>query len=157
MLNKILLSTLLLFALAFQGLSAQELSAYSRLFNVEFYEDDNRITKKEFKEKLMGYEDSAIYLKKSTTNEALFYGTYVVGLGGLVWLASESNQDDSDIAAPLVLGLGGFIASLIFADGASKNAAKAILTYNKQFDNRKTTYQLLPIGNRNGFGLALRF
>ncbi|WP_350285091.1 hypothetical protein [uncultured Croceitalea sp.] len=140
-------------------LSAQEISTFPGFFRTKYYQDDKEITRKEVKELLLNNDGSATYWKKSGTNEALFYGTYTVFLVGAGWLGYELSKDeaDRDLTAPTVVTLGGFLIAMIFYNGANTNARKAILTYNKQFDGKQTSFRLVPVGNADGLGLALRF
>ena len=154
--SKHFLALLGIFLFSTQMIS-QEISVFSGFWAPKYYQDDVEISRKEAKNLLLNYEPSATYWKKKMTNETLFYSTYVVALGGAIWLGAETGRDRDDIAAPAAVTLGGLVVSLIFWNGANKNAKKAILTYNKQFDNKTTTYRLVPIGNSNGLGLALQF
>lgn len=139
--------------------NAQELSVFSGFWAPEYYQDDVQITKQEAKSLLLNYQGSETYWKRKMTNEALFYGTYIVALGGAFWLGAESakNEQERDITAPAIVTGGGLLISLIFYSSAAKNGKKAILAYNKKFDNRTTSFELVPISNSKGLGLALRF
>lgn len=140
------------------SLSSQELTVFSGFWGPEYYQDDVEITKQEAKSRLLGYSGSEIFWRKKMTNETLFYVSTVVQTGLVIWTLSELAEDTTDpnIAAPLAL-LGSLIVNGIFLNATAKNGKKAILAYNKQFDNKQTTYQLIPLGNSNGFGFALKF
>ena len=135
---------------------SQELSAFSGFWGPEYYQDDKEISRKEIKSLLMEYDASEIYWKKKMKNEAFFYGTYAVAIGSAVWWGAELGQDSDNTTTPALVTLGSLIVSAIFVEGTTRNGKKAILTYNKQFDN-KTTYRLVPIGDQNGLGLAIKF
>ncbi|WP_435624807.1 hypothetical protein [Flagellimonas sp.] len=141
--------------------TAQELSVFSGFWAPEYYQDDVKIDRKEAKKLLLEYDESAVYWKKKATNEALFAGAYTISLGGAVWLGVELGRDrngeDRDLLAPSLVTLGGLIFSTIFLDGANKNGKKAILTYNKQFDEKQTSFNWEPILNKDGLGFALKF
>jgi len=97
------------------------------------------------------------YWKKSTRNGTIGYIAFTAQMASIVWLASELNSEDNNTTlAPVAATVGFGIIAGVFLNAANKNGKRAILTYNKQFDN-KTTYSLLPISNQNGLGLAIRF
>jgi hypothetical protein len=143
--------------LFFSTAQAQEITVFPGLWNVEYYEDDNRITKKELKTLLTKNEEVNGYWKKSTKNATIGYVAFGGQMASVIWLASKlDSEDDNDRIAPAAGTVGFGIIAGIFLQAAAKNGKKAILTYNKQFDG-KTTYSLVPIGNQNGLGLAIRF
>ena len=140
--------------------SAQEISVFSGFLGTEYYQDDKKITRKEAKALLLGHENSAEFWKKKATNEALFGVTNLISLGGAVWLGVElgrDNRDNRDLLAPSLVTLGGTLISAIFFEGANKNSKKAILTYNKQFDDNQTSFKVAPVLDGDGLGMALRF
>lgn len=102
-------------------------------------------------------EEANAYWKKSTKNATIGYVALAGQMASVVWLASQlDSEDDNDRIAPAAATVGIGIVGLIFINAANKNGKKAILTNNKQFDN-KTTYSLVPVSNQNGLGLALQF
>ncbi|MEO1011149.1 MAG: hypothetical protein AAFX53_07560 [Bacteroidota bacterium] len=146
----------LVFLFFSMGVSSQEISVFSGFWSPKYYQDDTLITKKEAKELLLNFKDSEKYWRKKMLNEGFFYGSYTVSLAGAVWLGIEAGRDSDNTIAPSLTTLGGLIVSAIFLQESSKNGRKAILAYNKQFD-KKTAYKLVPIGNKDGFGLAIKF
>ncbi len=160
--SKTQLLSLLTLAFFFSNTKAQEISIFSGFWAPEYYQDDERITKKEAKKLLLEYDESAVYWKKKATNDALFGVTYTLSLGSAVWLGAElarenETDDNGDITAPAIATLGGLIISSIFLYGSSKNAKKAVLNYNKQFDKKTTSFHLEPVLDTDGFGFALKF
>ena len=138
---------------------AQEISVFQGFWGPKYYQDATEISKQDVKSMMLAYKPSENYWKRKTTNEAFFYGTNAVGLGGAFWLGAELSKDGNErnLGAPSAVTFGGLLVSTIFYFSANKNARKAILTYNTQFDTKKTTYRLAPVGNSNGFGVALKF
>lgn len=151
-----LCSLVVLLLLSSTMVSSQELTAFSGFWGPEYYQDDKEISRKEVKSLLLNYTESEVYWKKKMTNETWFYGTYVVALGSAVWWGAEIGRDSDNATTPALVTLGGLVISAIFLEGTSRNGRKAVLTYNKQFD-AKTTYRLVPMGNKNGLGLAIKF
>ena len=143
--------------LLFSTAQAQEITVFPGLWNTEYYEDDHQITKKELKALMTKNEEVSTYWKKSNRNATIGYVAFAGEMASVVWLVSQLDSDDNnDRIAPATATIGFAIVAGIFLNAANKNGKKAILTYNKQFDN-KTTYRLLPISNQNGLGLAIRF
>lgn len=137
---------------------AQEITSFSGFWNVEYYEDDNEITKKELKLLMTKNDEVNAYWKKSIRNGTIGYIAFAAQTASVVWLSSElaSDNNANETLAPAVATVGFGIVAGIFLNAASKNGKRAILTYNKQFDD-KTTFRLVPAANKNGLGLALRF
>jgi len=146
------------FLLLTVSLSAQELSVFSGFWAPEYYQDDVRITKEEAKSRLLQYAGSEAFWKKKITNETLFYVSTIAQIGFTFWTLDElvNKETDRNVAAPAGL-LVSLVMSAIFLNNTGKNAKKAILAFNKQFDGTTTTFRLEPIGNSNGLGLALKF
>lgn len=137
--------------------NAQEITAFPGFWSMEYYQDDNKISKKELKALFAKNEEISTYWRKSNTYSTLGYLSLLGEGAGAFWLASTLNTDNpNETLAPLGVTLGFATIGVIFIHSANKNAKKAILTYNKQFDN-KTTFKLVPTSNRNGVGLALKF
>lgn len=143
--------------LLFSTAQAQEITVFPGFWNVEYYEDDHQITKKELKALMTKNEELNAYWKKSARKATIGYVALAGQMASVVWLASELGSDgDNETLAPAAATVGFGIVAGIFLNAANKNGKKAILTYNKQFDD-KTTYRLVPVNNQNGLGLALKF
>ncbi len=131
----------------------------------EYYQDDEKISKKQLEFLLAKNEEVNAYWKKSKRQEIVFGVAVIAELGFAIWFYSEllndspylTNREKAENAIGPALGvLGTGILAGIFRNSASKSKKKAILTYNKQFD-KKTVYRLTPVSNKNGLGLALKF
>ena len=144
-----------LFALMPLAMLAQEVTVFSGFWGPKYYEDDREITRSELKKLFAENEEVAGLWKNSETNAALAYAAITVELGFAIWTGVELGRD-GDALVPAIGTVGTAIIATIFLSGANKNARKAILTYNKQFD-RKTTYSIVPLANKSGLGLALKF
>lgn len=156
---------LFIIMLSFFSVSGQEVSSFPGFWKTEYYQDDKQITRKEFGALMESNSIAAKHWRKSKTNETLAGITLVAQMGFSIWMVSELIQDDpfltnrdrvDNALAPSIGVVSTGIAGSIFLYLHSKSKKRAILTYNKQFDN-KTTYNLVPISNQNGLGLALRF
>lgn len=137
--------------------SAQEITVFPGFWSIEYYQDDRQITKNELKELLNKNEEVKAYWKKSKTNSGLAYAAIAGEFAFAIWTFSELDKDDtSNATAPAIGTLGFAVLAGIFINSANKNGKKAILTYNKQFDD-KTSYSIVPMGNRDGLGLAIKW
>jgi hypothetical protein len=97
------------------------------------------------------------YWKKSNTYSNLTYAAIAGEFAFAVWTFSEWDKEDSSSAIVPAIGTLGFaVLAGIFINSANKNGKKAILAYNKQFDD-KTSYRILPLGNSDGLGLAIKW
>ena len=154
------IKTLLFFAFFVISISksiGQEITVFPGLWKVEYYQDDQEITKKELKNLFSKNEEVSAYWKKSNTYSTLAYTAIAAEVGFAIWTSSEINKEGSSNAVAPAIGTIGFaVLATIFLSSANKNGKKAILTYNKQFDS-KTTFRIEPISNKNGLGLALKF
>ncbi|WP_123877459.1 hypothetical protein [Flagellimonas maritima] len=65
-------------------------------------------------------------------------------------------EDDGDALVPALGTIGFGLIGSFFLYQSNKNSKKAILTYNEHLDY-KTSFRLVPMGNRNGLGVALKF
>ena len=144
-----------LFALMPLATLAQEITIFNGIWGPKYYEDDREITRSELKKLFAKNEEVAGLWKKSETNTALAYAAITVEFGFAIWTGVELGRDE-DALVPALGTVGAAIIATIFLSGANKNARKAVLTYNKQFD-RKTAYSIVPLVNNSGLGIALKF
>ncbi len=143
--------------LVFCTAQAQEITVFPGFWKTEYYQDDNQITKQELKTLFSKNEEANAHWEKSNKNSTIAYIAIAGQTAGAFWLGTQlGSEDNGDIVAPLAATLGFGIIAGIFLNAANKNGKRAILTYNKQFDD-KTTYRLVPVSNQNGLGLALKF
>lgn len=156
---------LFIILLSFFSVSGQEVTSFTGFWKTEYYQDDKEITRKEFSALMETNSLVNKHWRKSKTNETLAGITLLAQVGFSVWMASELIRDEpfltnrdrvQNALTPSIGVITTGIAGGIFLHLFSKSKKKAILTYNKQFDN-KTTYNLVPISNQNGLGLAIRF
>lgn len=154
-----------LFILVITNATAQEITSFTNLWGMEYYQDDNKITKKELNELFSKNEQINTYWKKANTKEVIAGVAGAVQIGLLTWAAVELAKDDPFLSGrdraknaigPTLGSLGAGVISIIFLNGSYKARKNAILQYNKQFDD-KTTYRLVPISNQTGIGVALKW
>lgn len=144
---------------------AQEITTFASMWSMEYYQDDQKIAKKEVKALFSKNEEVYMHWKKADTKE-IVAGVALVGeFVGVFWGVSEllnddpllSNRDKAKNAiGPLAGGLGAAIVGVIFLNSANKSRKRAILSYNKHFDT-KTTFRLEPVANESGLGIAIKW
>jgi hypothetical protein len=156
---------LVLFVVVIANTIAQEITSFAGMLSMEYYQDDQKITKKEVKDLFLKNEEVYTHWKKADTKD-IVAGVALVGeFVGVFWGVSELLNDDplltsrdkaKNAIGPMAGGLGAAIVGVIFLNSANKSRKRAILSYNKQFD-KKTTFRLEPIGNKAGLGLAIKW
>ena len=156
MIFKTHLRTLMLFcAVAIGQLgTAQELSLYTGVFSETYFQDDQKITRSEFKELLQTDDAVWQHWKRAATFEVLG-STSAFGSGLLLGIGIGRDRNDKGSNTGYYIGsAGAFVASLIFVEISQKNKRSAVLKYNENLE-RKTTFKLAP--SRRGIGIAVHF
>lgn len=154
---------LFLFTVGISQIMAQEVTIFPGFWSPEYYQDDTKISKKDLEALLAKNDEVLSHWKKAKTQEAVFGIATLAEVGLLVWGYSEllddnrpRNERANRAVGPIAGSLGALIIGAIYLNKANQSKKNAILTYNKQFDE-KTAFRVAPIGNQNGLGLALRF
>tara|TARA_R110002167_G_scaffold6554_1_gene30376 strand:- start:209 stop:706 length:498 start_codon:yes stop_codon:yes gene_type:complete len=156
---------LVLFVVVIANSMAQEITSFASMWGMEYYQDDQKIIKKDVKDLFSKNEEVYMHWKKADTKEVVagvaLLGQFAVGIWGISELINDdpnlSNRDKAKNAiGPLAGSLGAGIIGAIFLNSANKSRKRAILSYNKQFD-KKTTFRLEPVANGSGFGLAIKW
>lgn len=140
----------LLFVLFVSSISAQELTMFQGPFAQQFYEDDQKISRSVFLDRINSVPESAAHWKSYKTNNAI---ATISSLGtgvGIYWWVSRDDGDSK--TAPIIATLGGFVLTSVFAQKALSHQRDAILAYNK---NETGAYHVLP--SKNGMGLTVHF
>lgn len=145
--------------------NAQEITMFSSFIGYKYYQDDKEISKDDLQSLLYRNNEVKKFWKKSKTQEAISIVGIAAEMSFAVWMTLEllnddpflSGRDRSQNALGPALGvIGTGIVGGIFMYASNNSKKKAILTYNKQFDNQ-TSFRLVPTSNENGLGLALQF
>lgn len=142
---------------------AQEITMFPGFWAPEYYQDDQKINKKELEALFLKNVDVQSQWKKAKAQETVAGIATLAELGLLVWAYSEMlddrrprNERARRALGPFVGSLGSLVIGAIYLTKANKSKKNAILMYNKQFD-KQTSFHIAPIGNQNGLGLALKF
>tara|TARA_R110000868_G_scaffold88836_3_gene247488 strand:- start:73 stop:570 length:498 start_codon:yes stop_codon:yes gene_type:complete len=156
---------LALFVITITNILAQEITSFSSMWSMEYYQDDRKITRKDVKDLFSQNEEVYLHWKKADTKE-IVAGVALVGeFVGVFWATSELLNDDpllsngdkaKNAIGPLAGGIGAAVIGAIFLNSANKSRKRAILSYNKQFD-KKATFSFEPVANESGLGLAIKW
>ncbi len=159
-----LLACILIFGAFFSDLIAQEITMFSSFSGNKYYQDDNEINKRDLQVLFDKNNEVSMYWKKSKAQELVAKIAIAAEMGFAVWMVLELSNDDVVVSSdrsrnalgPALGTIGTGIVGGIFLYASINSKKKAILTYNKQFDN-KTTVRLVPTLDQKGLGLALQF
>ena len=133
-------------------IQAQEITEFSGPWNIQYFQDDVQITRKEAKSLILQYDKSAELWKKWQQQSLVAGVTFIGTIGFAVW--AQANDDaNRSIAVPLIGAIATAGTSIGFGTAAFNSRKKAILTYNSQFDDRSV--HLGP--SNNGLGLTVAF
>ncbi len=128
---------------------------FSGFWGQKYYQDDQEITKKQLETLMKKSEDLEGYWKKSKMQSTLASIALVSEFGFAFWAGAEMAQGKNS-TVPVIGTLGSATIAAIFYVSANNSKRKAILGYNKELENR-TSLHLMPIGKKDGVGLALKF
>ncbi|WP_339653133.1 hypothetical protein [uncultured Maribacter sp.] len=156
---------LALFVITITNILAQEITSFSSMWSMEYYQDDQKITRKDVKD-LFSKNDEVYQLWKKADTKEIVAGVALVGeFVGVFWATSELLNDDPSLTnrdkaknavGPMAGGIAGAIVGIIYMNSANKSRKRAILSYNKQFD-KKATFSFEPVANESGLGLAIKW
>jgi len=144
-----------LFILSSATTFAQEITSFPGMWGEEFYQDKKKLTWKEVNNLMMESPVAQANWQKSKKNAVggLIFG--VANFGSAIWLLSNLDDNKPLTGPAIAVGATGLIGSIFFKS-AMKNKKMAILEYNDAL-GKKVSFQLVPTGNENGLGLAIRF
>ena len=138
--------------LSFASLSAQEITEFQGPWSLQYFEDDQQITRQEAKDLIMSDDKAAVYWKKWQKQSAVGIVSFLGATGFAIWGNARSNNDES-VTVPVIGAIAGLGVGLGFATAGFHNRKKAILTYNKKFDIAS-----IHLGQTaNGLGLVMQF
>jgi len=127
----------------------QELTTFPGFFGYKYYEDENQISKQEFKALILKDQEANALWRKSQKHQGISLACLAAGLGFAIW----GLEDEDQIAAPVGL-LVSSGALLGFSYSSLNLKKKAILKYNQN----NTASMNLNFGvSRNGVGLVCQF
>ncbi len=133
------------------ALNGQELSIFQEFFGDQYYEDDQKISKKEFIDKIYSVPESAMNWDKYKKNSLWSTVTALATGGAIVWWVSKDPGEST--VAPAITTLAGLTIGAIFTQKSMVNRRKAILSYNQ---NASSSYYRITPSN-HGLGLTMHF
>jgi hypothetical protein len=133
--------------------SAQEITMFAGFWDYQYYQDDERISKKDLVSLLEKDEVANSHWKKSKTLSALSWGALGAEIGFFVWQLNNASND-KDTTGPLVGVLGSFAAGITFAFISHNQKKKSILKYNEGL-TKKSAFKVAP--SKQGIGLVFQF
>ncbi len=149
---KYLILSVIIFCCFTEKAYSQELSMFQGFWTIEYYQDNQRLSKKEF-ESVMFQDKQAYGLwNKSKKHNAVSIIAAGVQVGFLVLLVDRLS-DDENLTIPTVGMIGSAVTSFVFGGSARKLKRDAILNYN----NREGVSSILLTPTYNGFGFVLSF
>ena len=143
------------FSLLSSNLSAQEITSFPGSWGEQFYQDKEKLTWKEV-DKIM--KESQVAQVEWQKSKKLALGGLVFGaanLGSTIWLVSSIDKK-KPLTGPIIAAAGTGLVGMLFFKFSGDNKRRAILNYNDNLD-KGTSFRLVPVNDRNGTGVALRF
>lgn len=151
--NRYFLAIVIFFFLFSFSSKAQEITMFAGFWDNQYYQDNERISKKDLK-LLLEKDDVAFkHWNKAKTYNTLSWVALASEVGFGVWMISNSaNQKDNTVAS--IGFLGSIAGGITFALISHHQKKKAILKYNEGLDN-KTSFKIMP--SKQGFGIVMEF
>lgn len=145
----------LVFILLFSTISkAQEITLFPGGWGIEYYENDQKISKTKVKKLLKKNKVATMYWKKYQNQEIAAYALLGAEMGFIVW-GFSSLLNNKKIIMPFLGVLASAGGSIGFTISSNINRRKAILRYNKDIKTKSTSLNLQS--TKNGYGLVLNF
>jgi hypothetical protein len=150
---KAIIIALVMIIMCSGSVDAQELSYFSGFWSTEYYQDNQKIDKKEF-ESLLEADTTAFELWKKHEQQMVYGGIFAIAeLGLLIWTISDLSND-KNVLGPAIGTIGAAIISGIFINKGLKKKRDAVLHYNEGL-NQRTSFKIEP--SKSGLGILLTF
>ncbi|MDY7396692.1 hypothetical protein UMM65_15695 [Aureibaculum sp. 2210JD6-5] len=151
--NKCFLAIAIFFFLFNFSARAQEITMFTGFWDNQFYQDNERISKKDLK-LLLEKDDVAIkHWNNAKTYKTLSWVALAAEAGFGVWSISDSYNQRQNIV-PTIGVLGSFAGVITFSLISHHQKKKAILKYNEGLDN-KISFKIMP--SKQGIGIVMEF
>ncbi|CAM3882746.1 hypothetical protein FLCU109888_06455 [Flavobacterium cucumis] len=151
----LLILSLLNFSLSF----SQEIVFKNR----DFYQNEEKLTNSEIKEKLAEDITALAYYKTAKTKSTVGGLLLGFGLGFMLTdaIVGGNTYNYKFPGAPTFIGLGAIVISIPVLSGREKLLNKSVDTYNanikSKLDNSDNALELNIVSNNSGFGIQLNF
>lgn len=133
----------------------QEMTVFLGLTGYTYYEDDRRLITGEVHSLLSENELAFTYWKRSRSSYTFAALSTAVALGTGIGIVARDENNNAPVGL-YAASLGSSIIGIILSLSANNQKKKAVLTYNKGLEN-DISYKLVPIGSKDGFGIAIQF
>lgn len=135
-------------------INAQEITVFPGFWNLEYYKDDKKISKKQLASILEKDNEAFDLWNKSNNLNTFTWVSLAVETGFGVWTLQKLQKNENGVG-PAIATLISAASVVIFASKANKKRREAILKYNQSLDSKKITFKVEP--SREGLGIVLRF
>ncbi len=134
-------------------LNAQEITIFPGFWELEYYQGDEKINKKQLVSLLEKDQESLKLWKKSNTFNSLAWASLAMETGFAIWTFDKIRNDENSLV-PAMATLTSAAAFIVFYLSSSKYKKESILRYNKNLKS-KTAFRIGP--SNKGLGIVLRF
>ena len=154
--NMFILSIFALYFLSINSHKAQEITQFVGAFVNQYYVDDVRVKRKEINQLMLNNAVANLHWKKAKTADIVFEISFAVNTVSSLVVYVQLLNDKTPAEGLYALAIGSGIIEIWSGLSSLNRKKKAILKYNSGFDNKEKV-SLVPLGNQNGIGLALKF
>ena len=154
--NMFILSVFALSFISINSLKAQEITQFVGAFVNQYYVDDVRVKGKEINQLMLNNAAANLHWKKAKTADIVFGISFAVNTVTSLVVYDQLLNDKTPTGGLYALAIGSGIIEIWSGLSSMSRKKKAILEYNSGFD-KKEKVSLVPLGNQNGIGLALKF
>ena len=154
--NILILSIFALFLVTINSLKAQEITQFIGVIKNQYYVDDVRVKGKDINQLMLNNAAANLHWKKAKTADIVFGISFAVNTVTSLVVYDQLLRDKTPAGGLYALAIGSGIIEIWSELRSLSRKKKAILEYNSGFD-KKEKVSLVPLGNQNGIGLALKF
>lgn len=137
-------------------MKGQEITMFMGFFDYQFYQDNERISKKEVSKLFATHPKSKSHWERSKTFNTLSWVAVASEIGFAVGMLNETTPHNKvpNSAITQIGFYGSIAAALTFNILEHAQKKKAILSYNQGLE-KKTTFKIQP--SKKGIGIAIVF
>ncbi|MBT8270654.1 MAG: hypothetical protein HKO90_03005 [Flavobacteriaceae bacterium] len=148
-----LLAVIAVLSLSVNLSNAQEITAFPGFWGMEYYQDDQKISKEDLTSLFKTNTEVDELWNKANANATLAYISFAAEFGFAVW-GGYAWANDDDVTIPAIGVVGTAVLASIFLSNANKKRKEAILKYNSSLEKKVSLGVNI---NEYGLGLAVRF
>lgn len=151
-----ILSTVIITAITLfnsSKINAQEITIFPGFWGYEYYQDDERIDRKQLISLLETNQESYDAWKESNNLRALAWVSLAAETGLGIWTLQKLQNDEKSLG-PAFGTLVSAAAALVFISNSNKKKREAILKYNENLES-KSVFTIDP--SKKGLGIVISF